>query len=195
MTLTRRQMYSLIARDFGSLITLGAGAIAIGVLYNNFRERPLPLIYATKAVRLERAVVALSGSGPTGVPNAIERDVRAQTDLPIASPEEIDLTEFQERLTKPGVVLLDARPEIFYRYGHIPGALPLPRDEFEIYFPRIQSTLNGSKEREILVYCQGSDCEDSHLVAAALARLGYSRLGVFTGGWNVWTQRRLPEEK
>src|SRR4029450_9028847 len=52
-----------------------------------------------------------------------------------------------------GALFLDARPLAFYEMQHIPGALPLPEDDFEAAFQRIEPRLRSSFD--IVVYCSG----------------------------------------
>ena len=71
---------------------------------------------------------------------------------------------------------------------------PAPRDEFEIYYPKLQTILQP-KTRPLVLYCASTSCEDSALVEKALRNLGYTRISIFHGGWAEWTQNALPEEK
>ncbi|MDR3404221.1 MAG: rhodanese-like domain-containing protein [Chthoniobacter sp.] len=177
-----------LGRDLLGLLIMATIALTAGVLINQFRVQPLPLVYASKAARLEQAVAKM------------EKQQAPEADAPDASPasgevRELDLDEFRSLLAKPDALVLDARPEIFHRLGHVPGALALPRDDFEIFYQKQRQKLESYKNRTLLIYCQSSSCEDSHLVADALSHLGYTRLAVFTAGWNQWTQQHLPEEK
>lgn len=191
------RVFPTFTRDFLGLAVLVAGALTVGAVANNFRKAPLALVYATKAARLDQAVTRVAATTP--VMPAPEPTHSAVLAPPPPAPEakvyDIELAVFQQRLGEPGAVVLDARPEIFHRFGHIPGALPLPRDEFEEYYPKHKARLEAYKDKEVLIYCQGSSCEDSHLVASALTKLGYMRLAIFAGGWNAWTQQGLPQEK
>jgi rhodanese-related sulfurtransferase len=183
--------FTEICRDFGGLLVLATIALPAGILLNQFRADPIPLVYASKAARLEKAVASVQSVKPA---KPAETETVPESPSP-AEVRDIDLDEFRELLTKQNALVLDARPEIFHRLGHVPGALALPRDDFESYYQKHRARLEGYKNRTLLIYCQGSSCEDSHLVADALSHLGYLRLAVFTGGWNQWTQEHLPEEK
>lgn len=180
--------FSEIGRDFGGLLVLATIALTAGILINQFRADPIPLVYASKTARLEKAVASVQNAKPA------ETEIAPETAGP-SEVRDIDLGEFRDLLTKQNALVLDARPEIFHRLGHVPGALALPRDDFESYYQKHRTKLESYKNRTLLIYCQGSSCEDSHLVADALSHLGYLRLAVFTGGWNQWTQEHLPEEK
>src|SRR5690606_30147899 len=83
-------------------------------------------------------------------------------------------------------IVLDARPEVFHRIGHIPGALSLPREDFENAYASLKEVLEVDKEQIIVVYCSSMSCQDSELVRRALTALGYSRVAILTGGWAAW---------
>src|SRR3989442_3295829 len=55
---------------------------------------------------------------------------------------EIEAAEAKKRLDH-GALFLDARPLEFYRMGHIPGALPLPEDDFDRAFARLEPRLRS----------------------------------------------------
>jgi predicted sulfurtransferase len=65
--------------------------------------------------------------------------------------------------SKRGLVL-DARPEIFHRLGHVPGALSLPRDDFETGYAALKEKLEADRSQPIVIYCSSASCEDSGLV-------------------------------
>ena len=52
------------------------------------------------------------------------------------------------------------------RWSHIPGALPLPEDDFDTRFAKLEPRLRVAFD--IVVYCSGFGCEASHLVARKL---------------------------
>lgn len=110
---------------------------------------------------------------------------------------QIGLEEFRAAIGAGEALVLDARPEIFHRLGHIPGALSLPRDAFEVSFARLLPQLEkqiAGRPPLLLLYCQSASCEDALLVANALARNGFSRLAIFQGGWDEWERSGLPVE-
>ena len=164
---------------FGLLVA-GAGCLGVGV--NQLRSNPLPLTYIPKGERLR---LALSHLGAPEI-KAGESD---------ASISQISLEEFRELLRSHAPVVVDARPEAFYRLGHVQGALALPRENFDAHYERHRGTLDQAKARPLVIYCQGDPCEDSGLVAQALARLGHQRLSLFVGGWSEWEKAGLPIER
>ena len=101
---------------------------------------------------------------------------------------QVDAPEARARLDQ-GALFLDARPVAFYEMSHIPGALPLPEDDFDRAFaglePRLRNTL------DIVVYCSGFGCEASDLVARRLKERGIPAI-VLAEGWPAWTDAGYP---
>ncbi|MDR0532553.1 MAG: rhodanese-like domain-containing protein [Verrucomicrobiales bacterium] len=106
----------------------------------------------------------------------------------------LTLEQFRDFVDGKKGIVLDVRPGIFYRLGHVPGAISLPRDDFEKGYQKLQALLEKDKRQPIAIYCSGESCEDSGLLHGALARLGYVNIQVFQGGWDEWTRAGLPEE-
>ena len=102
--------------------------------------------------------------------------------------EEVEVREARARLEK-GALVLDARPRAFYDMGHVPGALPLPEDDFDRTFASIEDRLRS--HFDIIVYCSGYGCEASHIVARKLAGKRI-RAAVLHEGWPAWTDAGYP---
>ena len=167
-------------RAFGMVATVSIG---IGLLVNQFREQPLPLVYQSRQARLEEAVSRTVASSETP----------GQSASAIAWPQNLSLDEFRTFVMEKRGLVLDARPEIFHRLGHVPGAISLPREDFEKRYASLK--LDAARDQRMVVYCSGDACEDSALVQKALMKLGYARVAVFREGWAAWTRAGLPEEK
>ena len=156
---------------------LVVGSLVIGWTGNLFRAAPLPLVYRDPATRLEAT---------------LPRAERAPDLAPAAA--ELSLPAFQRMVQGGRQLILDARPAIFFRQGHVPGALNLPRDDFSAGYERLRVRLEGARAEQIAVYCSDDSCEDSHLVQTALLKLGYRRVAVYPGGWAEWNEAGLPKE-
>jgi rhodanese-related sulfurtransferase len=180
-----------IQQDFIRFWILTTVALCLGLLVNQFRDTSLPLIYQTKQQRLDESVSHLAA---TGTLQGTSKETPASASVE-SLPENLSLEEFQAVATQKKALVLDARPEIFYRLGHVPRSLALPRDEFENYYHKLQSQLEKEKNQPLVIYCSSTSCEDSGLVAASLKKLGYTHVSIFHGGWNDWTQAGLPQEK
>ncbi len=168
-----------IIQDLIGVGVLLAGCLIGGLVLNATRSAPLPLIYTSPETRLNQTV----------------EELRPLATASLALGEDVELEEMQKISSNHGALILDARPEIFYRLGHIPSAVNLPHDDFEKSYQALQSNLQSHRNQLIVVYCSGLRCPDSQLVAAALQKLGYPHLRIFRGGWNDWQSANLPEEK
>jgi rhodanese-related sulfurtransferase len=115
--------------------------------------------------------------------------------MPVNLAGDVATAEMEQISASHAAVILDARPEIFYRLGHIPNAFSLPRDDFENQYRALQSFLASHKENPLIVYCSGSECHDSRMVADDLEKLGFAHVRLFRGGWTDWESANLPVEK
>jgi rhodanese-related sulfurtransferase len=88
-----------------------------------------------------------------------------------------------------GALFLDARPVAFYDMAHVPRALPLPEDDFDRAFARLEPRLRASLD--VVVYCSGFGCEASHIVARKLKERGVPAV-VLGDGWPAWTEAGYP---
>ncbi len=97
---------------------------------------------------------------------------------------------FQQNL----VVFIDARDEEHYRQGHVPGAYEFDPYDPEKYFDAVLPVCQ--KAEQIVVYCNGGDCDDSESAAILLRDVGIpsQKLFVYAGGITEWTTNNLPVE-
>ena len=105
-----------------------------------------------------------------------------------AGAEEIPAAEARARFDR-GALFLDARPVANYEMSHIPRAVPLPEDDFDRYFAKLEPQLRSSFDT--VVYCAGYGCEASHLVAARLHDRGI-QVAILNEGWPAWTDAGYP---
>ena len=88
-----------------------------------------------------------------------------------------------------GALFLDARPRDFWRMNRIPGALPLPEDDFDRALPDIEPRLRRASG--IVVYCSGFGCEASHVVARRLRERGFIA-AILDEGLPAWQDAGFP---
>ena len=84
------------------------------------------------------------------------------------------------------VVFVDARDDLHYQAGHIPGAYQFDHYHPENYIAAVLPACLAA--RKIVVYCTGGDCEDSEFAAITLTGAGLARekLFIYTGGVTEW---------
>ena len=102
---------------------------------------------------------------------------------------------FQDPRFKQGsIVFIDARDEQHYQEGHIPGAYEFDPYRPEKYFAAVLPVCKAAEQ--IVVYCNGGDCDDSESAALLLRDVGIAnqKLFVYGGGITEWTTNGLPVE-
>jgi len=97
------------------------------------------------------------------------------------------------RYHKEGFVFIDARPLEGFREGHIPGAISVPSERSGALDDVVTRLLESG--RPAVVYCQGMECDEAHLLAARLRRAGVEKISVFAGGLAEWKAAGYPVER
>jgi len=105
-------------------------------------------------------------------------------------PQAISISEAMMEFQAPHTIFLDARSDFDYKQGHIKGALNLPFEEFDGFYPEVASKL--PKDKTIIAYCDGTECELSLFLTRILREEGYQDLKIFFGGWAEWVEADLP---
>ncbi|MDZ7624337.1 MAG: rhodanese-like domain-containing protein [Ignavibacteriaceae bacterium] len=89
------------------------------------------------------------------------------------------------------VKFVDARDEADYLAGHITNSINIPFDDFDNHKQKLELL---SKEKPMVIYCGGTDCDLSHLLGNLLFEQGYKQVYVFFGGWFDWLSANYPVE-
>jgi rhodanese-related sulfurtransferase len=92
------------------------------------------------------------------------------------------------QLVKGNAALIyDVRPTLFYKMGHIPGAISFPKAHFEKelskHEPQIQNA--SMNQTPVVIYCTDLACPDAIIVATQLSERGY-HVSVLQGGYEAW---------
>ncbi|MFZ5802351.1 MAG: rhodanese-like domain-containing protein [Candidatus Omnitrophota bacterium] len=91
----------------------------------------------------------------------------------------------QER--HPDLSVIDVREHKDYAQGHIPGAINLPRDQWD----RCEGL---SKDKTQILYCYSQNCHLAAKGAEYFSRLGFPVMEM-EGGFEAWQEKGLPVEK
>lgn len=103
--------------------------------------------------------------------------------------KEIRYEQFISFLSKPCVVLIDARIPESYGKGHIGNAINIDGTEAES--PAVIQRLIGlPRDKIVLIYCDGGECELSHRVADVLKNFGFGPIYIYKGGWAEWSTKK-----
>ncbi len=101
---------------------------------------------------------------------------------------EITYAQFKQLLASAPAYLIDARGADKFALGHIGNATNFYGGEIQ---SRITELLESvPRDRVILIYCDGGECELSHHVADVLKQFNYGPIFIFTGGWAEWEKNR-----
>ncbi|MBM4161658.1 MAG: rhodanese-like domain-containing protein [Ignavibacteria bacterium] len=89
-------------------------------------------------------------------------------------------------------LFVDSRHAYDYSLGHIKGSINLPLAE---YAAKKDTLARVPKDKLIIIYCDGADCNSSIELAARLFMDGFVNVKIFFGGWGEWKAKSLPIEK
>ena len=114
---------------------------------------------------------------------------------PRAEVATISLEDFFQLHESGKAVVIDARPSFVYLFGHVPGAINLPKSHCGEMIAKREAEFRSAiaAGKKIVVYCTGPSCPDARSVADHLAGSGISA-SVFPGGWDAWQEAGMPVE-
>jgi rhodanese-related sulfurtransferase len=104
-----------------------------------------------------------------------------------ASLHAVDMAELRHLMDEGRVTLLDVRPELEYRQGHIAGARSIPVAELEHRLAELPP------DREVVAYCRGPYCVYADEAAQLLQRHGF-RVRRLKDGFPEWRAAGLPTD-
>lgn len=87
-------------------------------------------------------------------------------------------------------LLIDARPNPKYLSGTIPSSLSIPDTQIEKYIGQLDKV---AKDKEIIVFCGGWDCEKSPIVAGYLKGKGFTNVKLYQAGEPEWDAKSYLE--
>jgi rhodanese-related sulfurtransferase len=93
--------------------------------------------------------------------------------------------ELQERLTDGQTIVLDVRPALEYRQGHIVGARSMPVNELEQRLAELEA------HRQIVAYCRGPYCVFADEAVTLLRGRGFQAQR-YAEGYPDWAAAGLP---
>ena len=152
------------------------------------------------AVR-EALVVVLAGAGLGLAYGALthkglfQSQAEVPDDMPSMMPQApmmVSPEEAESLFVAGKALFVDARSEFDFRLGHIRGAVNLP---LKSAVAEAELLRGVSKDRLIITYCDGQNCNSSIDLAARLYARGFRTVKIFFGGWEEWQARGLPVEE
>jgi rhodanese-related sulfurtransferase len=85
------------------------------------------------------------------------------------------------------VLTFDVRPVIFYKMGHIPGAISFPKSNFDADIKKHETLIDNAHKNQtpVVIYCTDLACPDALSVATQLSQRGHD-VSVLQGGYEAW---------
>ena len=105
---------------------------------------------------------------------------------------EVSTQELKQIIRRGSAVLLDARPPMEYAVSHIPGALnvaPQPGRPAHLYISDVAEVgrlLGGTKDKALVLYCNGPFCGKTKRLGAELVSAGYTNVRRYQLGAPTW---------
>jgi len=118
--------------------------------------------------------------------------IKEETEVKAFSEPKAIKLEQAFTLHNKGVLFIDARDEGDFLAGHISNSINIPFDDFDNHEQKLAEI---SKEKPLVIYCAGSDCDLSILLGNLLFEKGYKQVYVFFGGWVEWLSANYPIER
>jgi rhodanese-related sulfurtransferase len=106
--------------------------------------------------------------------------------------ESLELISFERAkalFKADSALFIDARYPFEYRLGHIRGSMNVALGEFNTYRARLDGI---PKNRLLVVYCDGAQCNSSLELTVKLMELGFTNVQIFFGGWEEWKKAGMP---
>lgn len=105
----------------------------------------------------------------------------------VAEVEASDLPrdELQRLIRRRRAYVIDVRPAVEYRHGHLPGAISIPVDDLPGELDKLP------RDRPIVAYCRGAYCLFADEAVALLRRHGFDARRI-EGGWPEWRAEGRP---
>ena len=200
VTATRRRPAGRVL--FETLLVAGVG-ITFGFAANWLSPRGLALernYFPTGTNNLVQPSVIVASphavSGTNSAAPSLEKMLAAQMKqkgLQLMSGAQA-VQFFHQSQSNRGIIFVDARDNSEFREGHIPGAYEFNPYRPEDYFPTVMPVCQAAGQ--IVVYCNGGDCDDSETAALLLREVGIpnNKIFVYAGGFTEWTNNGLPVE-
>lgn len=97
------------------------------------------------------------------------------------------LGDLYQLVQKDAVLIYDVRPMLFYKIGHIPGAVSWPKKDFDRYYEKQVANIRAANfsNTPVVVYCTDFACPDGLAVAQKLVDRGHT-VSVLQGGYEAW---------
>ncbi len=150
-----------------------------------------PSIVNSSEIEINKQMTKKSeGTSTVSDDKRIEEKQKDEQQIAFTEPKAITLEQAKILFDK-GVLFIDARDEADYKAGFIIKSINIPFDDLKNHQHKLEEI---SKEKPLVIYCAGTDCDLSILLGNKLFELGYKQVYIFFGGWVEWVNADYPIE-
>ena len=142
-----------------------AASLLLGLSYNSFSEKGI--------------------FGPTQ-----ERTPVPPVSNPGVSSELIPVEVAKSLFDSGDALFVDTRHAYDFGLGHIRGAINIPLKGADM----LLGTLSVDRNKTVVVYCDGAECNSSPEVGAKFIMAGFKDVRIFFSGWRAWKELDYPTE-
>lgn len=100
-----------------------------------------------------------------------------------AGERTVEMASVQQAVADGSAIIIDARDENQYLFGHIDDAINIYVDGDDI---AAQVETHNLRERALILYCAGVHCDMAERLAEKLHNLGCQNIKIYPGGWEEW---------
>ena len=145
-----------------------------------------PVLIADTEAQMEEARLRLARVGIEVLDGYLAGGVPAwkHSGFPLGTVSQLTPEELDHKLNSRTVQVLDVRREPEWDAGHIEGATWWPLDHFKVSPPEIDHDV------PLAIHCKGG--YRSMIAASLLQRAGFRHVMNVTGGFDAWSQAKLP---
>jgi len=163
-------------------------SLIMGLIVNSVNPKGIPL------VRDDSERFKIDSASVQGNENKSVEKVKTKEGF--VKPQNIPV-ETAKKLFDENVIFIDGREDFEFKEGHIKGAINIPYKDFYTKTPEEKQKMLGDigKEKTIVSYCGGDDCEISIDNAYEMAKIGYDDVKIYIGGYREWNNLGYPVNK
>jgi rhodanese-related sulfurtransferase len=182
--------------NYTTIILIIIVSSSIGLVYNYFNSKGIPLIRKEKQIEWTKDSLLYKNSDSSSDKVIVQKaELKKENKTPgfnnkekvfkavPSKPTYINLKQAYKLFESKTAVFIDARDKWDFSDGHIPNSINIPEYKFDNNDPVLKSI---PKNKTLITYCGGDDCEMSSKLADNLFNLGYKNVYIFFGGWKEW---------
>ena len=135
-------------------------------------EKPIPPFDPSKAIEEQTTDIQEAAATATTGPGTLTR---------------MPLGNLYQLVQQNAALIFDVRPTLYFKMGHIPGAINFPKSNFDRDIEKYEARISAanSNNTPVVFYCTDMACPDALTVATQLIQRGHS-VSVLQGGYEAW---------